>query len=246
MRSANRAEGPHGAEPRSAAKPQFVVFSFYKVDPVWRRLPKEDRQSGKGEFLRVLEEYRKQDVLIHTYSTVGTRADTELMLWRIGYDLEVIQEMTGSLLGTGLGSYLVATHSYLALAKRSTYVDKLDPGHQESRSVIVPGQMKYLFVYPFVKKREWYLMSPAARQGIMDEHIQVGSKYISVKLNTTYSFGLDDQEFVVAFETDEPKDFLDLVMELRETEGSRYTERDTPIFTCLRREPQAALDLLGG
>ena len=36
---------------------------------------------------------------------------------------------------------------------------------------------------------------------MMDEHITIGHKYPSVKLNTTYSFGLDDQEFVVAFET---------------------------------------------
>ena len=38
-----------------------------------------------------------------------------------------------------------------------------------------------------------------------------------MKLNTTYSFGLDDYEFVVAFETDEPSDFLDTVQDLRET-----------------------------
>lgn len=235
-----------GEQRAPSQKRQFVLFSFYKVDPAWRRLPVEERRSGKEAFTQVVGDYCSQGVLVNSYSTVGTRADTELMLWRIGYDLEKLQEMSGKLLATGLGNYLATTHSYLAVAKRSTYVDKLDPDHQESRSVIVPGRMKYLFVYPFVKKREWYLMSQAARQGVMDEHIQVGSKYMSVKLNTTYSFGLDDQEFVVAFETDEPVDFLDLVMELRETEGSRYTERDTPIFTCIRRDLPAALDLLGG
>ena len=67
----------------------------------------------------------------------------------------------------------------------------------------------------------------------MDEHIALGHKYPSVKLNTTYSFGLDDQEFVVAFETDEPRDFVDLVPALRETEASLYTLRDTPIFSCV-------------
>jgi chlorite dismutase len=63
----------------------------------------------------------------------------------------------------------------------------------------------------------------------------VGHRYPGVKINTTYSFGLDDQDFVVAFETNEPSDFLDLVMELRETEGSLYTVRDTPIFTCVSK-----------
>ena len=121
-----------------------------------------------------------------------------------------------------------------AQTKRSTYIDKLDPSHDESRTVIRPGKHKYVFVYPFVKKREWYLLSKHTRQGIMDEHIEIGTKYQSVRLNTTYSFGLDDQEFVVAFETEFPEDFLDLVQELRESEGSRYTERDTPIFTAVQ------------
>jgi chlorite dismutase len=132
------------------------------------------------------------------------------------------------------------------MTKRSVYVDKISPEHGESRTQIVPAQSKFLFVYPFVKTRGWYLMTKPARQGIMDEHIQVGSRYMSVKLNTTYSFGLDDQEFVVAFETDKAEDFLDLVMELRETEGSRYTQRDTPTLTCIRKTLQETLDSLGG
>jgi chlorite dismutase len=81
-------------------------------------------------------------------------------------------------------------------------------------------------------------------QQIMDEHIKGGNKYPSVKLNTTYSFGLDDQDFVVAFETEEPKDFLDLVMELRETQSSLYTVRDTPIFTCVQMPMERILDQL--
>ena len=111
--------------------------------------------------------------------------------------------------------------------------------------ILPPGKSKYLFVYPVVKTRDWYRMTQAARQGMMDEHIEVGTKYRSVKLNTTYSFGLDDQEFVVAFETDKPGDFLDLVMEMRGTEASRFTLRDTPTFTCLARSLDEALDSLG-
>jgi chlorite dismutase len=167
------------------------------------------------------------------------------MLWRIAYRLETLQEMTTGLLATGLGKYLEVRCSYLAMSKRSQYVDKLNPEHEGQRLKIQPGRFKYLFVYPFVKTRDWYLLPAHARQGIMDEHILVGNKYPSVKLNTTYSFGLDDQEFVVAFESDEPEDFLDLVQELRGTESSRYTERDTPIFTCLARDLTDALRLLG-
>jgi chlorite dismutase len=131
------------------------------------------------------------------------------------------------------------------MTKRSMYLDRINPEHPEDRAHLVPGKYKYFFVYPFVKKREWYLLSMEDRQKLMDEHIRMGNKYPSVKLNTTYSFGLDDQEFVVAFETDSPADFLDLVQELRESQGSLYTLRDTPIITCLRKNVHEVLDDLG-
>lgn len=223
---------------------QFVNFAFYRVDPAWRRLHRMERDAGKKELKAVVEEFGSQ-MLILPYTTVGIRADADLMLWRITYDLDALQRMTTRLLLTGLGGYLTPAYSYLAMTKRSIYVDKLDPSHPADRTRIVPGKSKYLFVYPFVKTRDWYRTTHAARQGMMDEHIAVGSRYRSVKLNTTYSYGLDDQEFVVAFETDEPGDFLDLVMELRGTEASRFTLRDTPTFTCLARSLDEALDSLG-
>jgi chlorite dismutase len=234
------AQGVEEGRPRR----QFVNFSFYRVDPAWRRLPKLERDAGKKEFKAVVDEFASR-MLVLPYTTVGIRADADLMLWRITFDLDLLQEMSSRLLVTGLGSHLAPAYSYLAMTKRSLYLDKLDPSHPADRVRIVPGKSKYLFVYPFVKTREWYKLTQAARQGIMDEHIAVGSRYRSVKLNTTYSYGLDDQEFVVAFETDHPGDFLDLVMELRGTEASRFTARDTPTFTCLARPLDQALDSLG-
>jgi chlorite dismutase len=223
---------------------QYVNFAFFRLDPAWRRLPQRNRDIGKKDFKVVMEEFASQ-MIIRCFTLVGIRADADLMLWRISYDLDLFQRMSTKLLTTGLGTYLTPSYSYLAMTKRSTYVDKLDPDHPADRVRVVPGKAKYLFVYPFVKNREWYRMSQAARQGMMDEHIEVGTKYRSVKLNTTYSFGLDDQEFVVAFETDQPGDFLDLVMELRGTEATRFTARDTPTFTCLGRSLDEALDSLG-
>jgi chlorite dismutase len=234
------------ASPDQAPKRQFVNFTFHKVDPAWRRLPESERSQGKQEFIRAAEEYHGK-VIVIPYTTVGIRGDCDFMLWRIGYDLELFQEMTSKLLATGLGKYLTTPYSYLAMTKRSVYVDHHVHENQESRRLqIIPGKSKYIFVYPFVKTREWYLLTKAARQGMMDEHIEVGHRFPSVKLNTTYSFGLDDQEFVVAFETDKPEDFLDLVMALRETEGSRFTLRDTPIFTCIMKSMKEMLDTMGG
>lgn len=234
--------------PETEKPRQFVNFAFYKVDPAWRRLPREERERGKQEFARVIAENDRDAYMkVLTYSIMGLRGDCDFMLWRICYHLEELQSMSACLLSTGLGQYLSTPHSFLAMTRRSIYIiEHQHEGQQDSRGFLLPGQYKYMFVYPFVKTREWYLMSQQARQGVMNEHITVGHKYPSVKLNTTYSFGLDDQDFVVAFETDKPSDFLDLVMELRETEASRYTVRDTPLFTCVRKAPGEMLELLGG
>lgn len=193
----------------------------------------------------MVEKFSKKGVLCPTYSLLGLRADCQFLLWRISQVLEDFQQMSGELLQTGLGKYISIPYSFLAMTKRSMYVDKHVHEDQENRRTrIVPGESKYLFIYPFVKTREWYALSKEKRQELMDGHIRIGHKYPTVKLNTTYSFGLDDQEFVVAFETDKPADFLDLVMELRETEASRYTLRDTPIFTCIRKPLEAILNEL--
>jgi chlorite dismutase len=223
---------------------QFVNFTFYRARPEWRMLDKSEREPGKEEFIKAVDEYRR-GLLIHTYSLVGLRTNAEFMIWRIGYSLDPIQEMTARLNNTALGKYLEATQSFLSMTKRSMYIDKDNPEHVEDRLHIVPGKSRYLFVYPFVKTREWYTRPAEQRQEMMDEHIRIGSKYRSVKLHTTYSFGLDDQEFVVAFETDEPSDFLDLVQELRETKASSFTLRDTPMFTCRQRPLAECLDALG-
>lgn len=229
----------------TAGKRQYVNFAFYRVDPAWRRISKEEREAGKKEFSTAVEEWR-QSLLLIPYSTVGLRAETDFMLWRIGDSLDQFQEMTRQLNRTALGAYLTTPYSFLAMTKRSIYVDKhIHPGQEGRRAQIIPGQYRYLFVYPFLKTREWFLLPIERRQEMMNVHIEVGHKFPSVKLNTTYSFGLDDQEFVVAFESDHPADFLDLVMALRETEGSRFTLRDTPIFTCIRKTIQEALDDLG-
>ncbi|HET6369766.1 MAG TPA: chlorite dismutase family protein [Nitrospiria bacterium] len=227
-------------------KRQFVNFMFYKVDPAWRRLPEPEREAGKREFMSAVEEYGPR-VMVYPYSTVGTRADVDLMLWRISYELEAFNEMSVKMSRSGLGKYLNTPYSYLAMTKRSIYVDKHEHEGQESKRLrVVPGESKYLFIYPFVKTRDWYLLTKSARQGMMNEHIEIGHRYPSVKLNTTYSFGLDDAEFVVAFESDKPEDFLDLVMDLRGAESSRYTLRDTPIFTCIRKGLKEAITDLGG
>ncbi len=225
---------------------QFVSFVVFQIDPTWRRLAEDEKLRGKEEFAHVVDRFNEEKkAQILCYSTIGLRADGEIMLWVIAPELDILQELATLLDSTGLGHYLQRTHSFLSMTKRSMYMDRFNPEHAEDRVHLVPGKHKYIFVYPFVNKRDSYLLSMKERQEMMDEHIKIGNKYPSVKLNTTYSFGLDDQEFVVAFETDVPSDFLDLVQELRESKASSYTLRDTPILTCIHMDVRQMLDSLG-
>jgi chlorite dismutase len=216
----------------------FVKYTFLKVDPAWRRLPAEQRAADKREFAAACADFAESH-LLRCFSLVGTRGDADLMLLAQARNLEHIHEFHVVLAQSGLMKWCSIPHSYLAMTKESEYSD-------ESRLEVRPGHAKYLFVYPFVKSREWYGLPADERYRIMQEHIRIGREYPSIDLNTSYSFGLDDQEFVVAFETDEPGDFLDLVQRLRTTEASRYTLRDTPTFTCVAASVERAVGALDG
>ena len=130
------------------------------------------------------------------------------------------------------------------MTRRSPYIDNHQHDGQEGTSMRIVGR-KYLFIYPFIKTHDWYQLPKSERQALMEEHFVIGHKYPQVKISTSYSFGLDDQEFVLGFETDDPGGFLDLVMDLRESKARPYTLLDTPIFTCLNKPIQSCLDDLG-
>jgi len=238
------APSAHGDTP---ARRQIVCFSFYKVMPEWRRLPAAEKAAHKAAFIAVLDKWNKPgEFLSLTYSTIGTRGDVDMCIWTIGYAVDELNQMRSELLGTALGGYLSTPHNFLAMTKRSAYqIDRSDESEGEGRGAIRPGGQKYIFIYPFWKTRPWYLLPMSERKRLMDEHIRIGMSYPRVKLNTTYSFGLDDQEFVVAFETNFPEDFLDLVQQLRKTEISIYTLKDFPIFSCVRLPPLEMLNRLG-
>jgi chlorite dismutase len=241
-------DAPKAVEhPSTPVKRQIVCFSFYKIMPEWRRLPVEERAAHKAAFAEVLARWNKPgEFLSLTYSTIGTRGDVDMCVWSICYAVDEMNRMRSELMATPLGGYLSTPHNFLSMTKRSQYqIDRPDESEGEGRGAIRPGGQKYIFIYPFWKTRPWYLLSAAERKRLMDEHIRIGLTYPRVKLNTTYSFGIDDQEFVVAFETNFPEDFLDLVQQLRETEISMYTLQDTPIFSCVRLPAKEMLDRLG-
>ncbi|MGI0130127.1 MAG: chlorite dismutase family protein [Thermoplasmata archaeon] len=223
----------------------FVKFTFFHLRPEWRRLPPDVREAGKAAFAHVLD-HPPAGVVGRTYALTGLKAGTEMLLWSIATDLGAIQEFHSRLLGTPLGGYLDTPFSYLGMGRRSEYVGEHAHGAEGSDARRQPFDPPYLFVYPFVKKREWYALSFEERRRIMGEHFRIGHQYPRVRIHTGYSFGLDDMEFILAFEAESPAEFLDLVSDLRSTEASRYTALETPIFTGLLRSARRMLDLADG
>ncbi|MDP9490985.1 MAG: chlorite dismutase family protein [Actinomycetota bacterium] len=219
---------------------QYVAYTFFRADPAWRRLPVEERMAGKDAFADVVEEWSGRMDSLRAYSVTGVRPDSDFFLWKITQRYEDLGVLGAELNGTPLAGWLETPYSYLATTKASQYTAARRPRK------VVPRGSPYLVVYPFVKIRPWYALPEDERQRAMDEHMRIGAEFESIVNHTTYSFGIDDQEFMTAFECAEPADFMHLMLTLRDTEASRYTERDTPIFVGQAMEIRAALDALDG
>lgn len=239
---------PRRVEPPTSTTRHYIRYLFYKARPTWGLAPHAERVAARAELLAALEPFAERLPVLRAYSTLGTRGDVDFLLWMVSERLEDLQELQAAVLRSPMGAHLDTPNSYLAMTKRSQYVDRhehADGSGEGRRTRVKPTGRRYLLVYPMVKKRAWYRLSYEERQRAMDEHIRIGHEFPKVKINTSYSFGLDDQEFVVAFETDYPADFLDLVEKLRGGEASAYTERETPIFTCVAGSISDVLELLG-
>jgi chlorite dismutase len=219
-----------------------MLYTLYRAASAWLLLPKAERSRAIAEYLAAVDDFKGR-ATVRSYSTIGLRRDTDFLLWIVASELETVQQLMEALRKTGMAPYLENTYSYLAVTRESQYVR----AHTDDEVLVTmqPGQSRYLFVYPFVKTREWYLLPMEERRRMMAEHIRTGHKFPDIRINTAYSFGLDDQDFVVAFEGDDPKEFVTLLMRLRETEASRYTVRDTPQHTCARQPLEQILAALG-
>ncbi len=232
----SEASSPPAPEKQAAV---FLNFSFFKIDPKWRWLNEIGKEEAAKEFASLVE-VANTKIKVRTYSTLGLREDADIMLWMISDSVEKTQVMTSKIYSTVLGKYLTQSYVFLSAMRPSVYSSKVTP------SFMTDAQpSKYCIVYPFVKSREWYLLPFEERKKMMDEHIAVGRKFPQVRLNTTSSFGLDDQDFMLAFETEDLMAFQELIIQLRETKVSKYVVRDTPMIVCVHRGIEEIIKSLG-
>lgn len=219
---------------------QYVQALALGLDPAWRRLTADDRAADGAAFAAVVDQ--DPSIRTETYSMIGLKPGLELMIWRLAPDVDALEVAAARLLRTGLGRWLEVRQSFLGVIRPSQYVTK--PTEQE-QSLFTGARSRYLVVYPFTKSAEWYLTSRELRQGAMNEHMRVGREYPQIRQLLANSFGLDDQDFLVAYEADDLAAFSQLVRDLRGTDGRRSTVRDTPILVGVHRPIADILELLG-
>ncbi|HJU58422.1 MAG TPA: chlorite dismutase family protein [Nitrososphaeraceae archaeon] len=217
----------------------FLNFSFFKVDPKWRWLNEIGKEEAAKEFENLLEVANTKMKVI-PYSTIGLRSDADFMLWMIADSIEKMQILTSKIYFTVLGKYIEPSQIYLSSSRKSIYSNQIKAGFMTNQK-----PLKYNIVYPFIKSREWYLLPFEKRKKMMEEHIEVGRKFPNIRLNTSYSFGIHDQDFMLAFETDNLNDFQNLIMQLRETKVSKYVVKDTPMIVCIHKNMEQVIKSLG-
>ncbi len=218
----------------------FVHALALGLDPAWRRLDRDERCRTAEDFCAAVN--GTSEVTTFTYSTIGLKSGVEMLLWSLAPSLEALEEKNAATLRSGLGAWTTVQHSFLGIIRPSQYVKRPTPQEQ---SLFTGRRSAYLVVYPFTKSTDWYLLGQEERQKVMNEHMKVGHRYPQVRQLLAYSFGVDDMDFLVAYETDDIAAFGELVRELRGTESRRSTVRDTPILTGVHRPIDEITHLLG-
>ncbi len=228
------------ASRKAMSETRYVHALALGLDPAWRRQTRDERCRSAEEFCAALS--ARSEVTTFTYSMIGLKTGVDLMLWSLSPSVEALEEKVALALRTGMGAWTAVRHSFLGMIKPSQYVKRPTPQEQ---SLFSGERSKYLIVYPFTKSTDWYLLGQEERQKVMNEHMKVGHHYHQVRQLLAYSFGVDDMDFLVAYETDDLAAFGELVRDLRGTESRRSTVRDTPILTGIHRPINEITRLLG-
>jgi chlorite dismutase len=205
----------------------------------WELSPGERREQRTAW----LDGLRAAARVTHCYQVAGLEAQSDLLVW------SAVDTVERAAPGTFFAAWAAAMAPARPLVEvRETLWGFTQPSqYTKTRSTqeldpFGPVRSPYVIMYPFVKTAEWYLESRERRQEMMAGHIRVGKRYPDITQLLLYSFGLQDQEFVVVYETDDLLQFLALVHELRATEARRFTARDWPLHSGVYQATPEDLD----
>lgn len=244
--------GPSAARPTTSSEPAseqrqtprtLSHFALLRFTPAWWQLTDEQRRRQRAQLETALSDLGD---VCHLYQVFPAQDSADLLLWT------ALRSATPEAVHAFFRDYatrlapfrgvLTCREPLWGFTRPSTYTrvrsaQEMDP--------FTADRQPFLVLYPFVKTTGWYALSRDTRQGMMNGHIRVGKEYPDITQLLLYSTGVQDQEFVVVYETADLTRFSDLVTQLRSTEARAYTERDTPLTTACYHPPGAALELFG-
>src|SRR5258706_6654138 len=212
-------------------------YIFLSSNSTFHPLSKQIRYEYTTKFLHVL--MNEKDVTSYTYATLGLKANTNILLWLQSESIDNTQNLLNMLMHTRLGDYLTITYTLFGMTRQTQYSTHAKGHLDTSRK-----GGKYLIIYPFTKNKDWYMLDFETRRNLIGGHVSIGKKHDKISQLLLYSFGIDDSEFIVSYETDDLSAFQTLVMELRSDKVRSYTLKDTPIFTCIYKTPQEVLTFI--
>lgn len=216
-------------EPPASA---YAAFWLYQRRDSWHDQTDAELHAAEVEFLEVLAMPGNDLMLRGVYTSLGLSASVDLIVWAHSPELAPLQAFAIAFDQTAAGRHLVTRQNYIGFGGMSLY----DPTHGPA---FVKGiaPKRYLSVYPFTKTPDWYLLDYQERRRLMIEHGEMGREFPEILTNTVNSFGIQDQEFVVALEDDDPNQIIKMVQRLRAAEVRKWTGLDTPIFLGDRKSP---------
>jgi hydrogen peroxide-dependent heme synthase len=212
----------------------YSAFWIYQAVPQYD--VDADRAKAASELVELVECRSGAVQLRAAYSTTGFTAGTDLILWFVSEDAAAFQDLGSAIHQSPAARGLELVQAYVGFATSSQY----DPTHGPAFLRGLPPK-RYLSLYPFTKTPEWYLLPFEERRDLMVEHGKMGQEFPSIQTNTVSSFGVADQEFIVALEDDDPSLLIKMIQRLRAAEVRKYTQIDTPVFFGLRKDLQDAL-----
>jgi hydrogen peroxide-dependent heme synthase len=217
--------------------PVYAMYPCFKATRAFRALDADD---AAREVEHLFKGWDGEVAVRGAYSTVGFRADTDLMLWLVGQSPDAMQDALVALGRTQAGRELDLTWSFMGVVKPAEFTADHAPA-------FVKGEppKRYACVYPFVRTPEWYLLPPEKRSALLREHGEIGREFPDVLANTTSAFGINDWEWILAFEADELDRIVDCIRRLREAAARRYTKEEVPFVTGIRKDVRVVFADLG-
>lgn len=200
--------------------------AFRMVSPVG------DIASAQEEFTEWVAGLNSRDITLRgCYDIRGFRGDTALLLWIHASSAEEIQETLRAFSRLSIGQHFESTWSGMGLHRPAEFNRTHVPGFMLGKDA-----KKWLCMYPFVRSYDWYLIPEEDRREMLVEHGVAGHKYEGITSSTVASFALGDYEWLLALESEDLHEIVDMMRDLRYTKARMHVREEVPFFTGRRVE----------